>query len=199
MDPVSLPSVDIESMFYMIYRGLLHFGALFNGSGTILPDTNAASFQDFYLYVEIFLFILGVVAASSLAYFIVKKREILEKGDSMFKEKYESKTVLKEKNVLWESIRTHLATESPSAWKLAVIEADKLLDDLTVKQGFFGDTLGERLKNADESLFRTLQDAWEAHKIRNRIAHEAGYQLTRRDAQRAVGMYEHVFQEFKII
>jgi hypothetical protein len=56
------------------------------------------------------------------------------------------------------------------------------------------------LKNADPAHFRTLQYAWEAHKIRNAIAHEGqDFTLTHREARRIVGLYEAVFREFEYI
>jgi hypothetical protein len=201
--PTPLPSVDIESLFYLFYRVLLEIGSLFDRSlieaSRAVPDPNTPTFQNFYFAAELFLFVVGVVALILIIYYVTQKKQILRAEENVFAEQYASKKELSPKNVLWESIQVHLATESQAEWKLAVIEADKLLDDITLKEGLFGATLGERLKNADETLFRTLQDAWEAHKIRNRIAHEAGYYLTRRDAQRAIGMYERVFREFKVI
>ncbi len=197
---ITTPSVDVESIFYAFYRILLKMGSVFDSSAdATTPDISSAGFQNFYFYTEVFLFFVGVAALVLLIHYYLAKQELLRAQETVYQEGYASKKLAPERNVLWDSIREHLATESPTGWKLAVIEADKLLDDLTVKQGFFGGTLGERLKNADESLFRTLQDAWEAHKIRNRIAHETGYYLSRREAQRAIGMYENVFREFKVI
>ena len=67
------------------------------------------------------------------------------------------------------------------------------------KMGYPGANLGERLRVIELSDFLTLQEAWEAHKIRNRIAHEAQYQLTEREARKAIGLYEKVFREFHYI
>jgi hypothetical protein len=62
-----------------------------------------------------------------------------------------------------------------------------------VEQGFTGTSLGERLKSAK---FDTLQNAWEAHKIRNTIAHDSSFDLTKREAKRAIQNYSLVFNEF---
>ncbi|MBI5138472.1 MAG: hypothetical protein HZA95_01590 [Candidatus Vogelbacteria bacterium] len=197
--PFSL--VDIDSIFYAVYRVLLWIGALFDmsTSKSNLPDVNSEGFVNSFIYIEAVLVIIGALGIAAIVYFMIEKKKIEQNLSNTFAEKYRSKKVGPQKNVIWDSIQKHLATDSNTEWKLAVIEADKILDEATVKRGFVGDTLGERLKNADESVLSNLEDAWEAHKIRNRIAHEPGYHLTRRDAQRAISMFERVFKELNVI
>lgn len=62
--------------------------------------------------------------------------------------------------------------------KLAVMEADKLLDQALKTLAMPGNTLGERLKFAAYK-YPQLQRVWWAHKIRNQLAHEASYHLDR--------------------
>lgn len=88
--------------------------------------------------------------------------------------------------------------ESPheSDWRQAIIEADIMLDDLTKQLGLPGDTLGDRLKAADRSRFKTLDNAWAAHKVRNEIAHQGSvYKLSNHLAYRTIKQYESVFRE----
>lgn len=60
--------------------------------------------------------------------------------------------------------------------QLAVFEADKLLDHALKNRGFGGDTMGERLKSANRAFMNT-NAVWDAHKLRNRLAHEQNVQL----------------------
>jgi hypothetical protein len=99
----------------------------------------------------------------------------------------------------WQSVLRLATSQNPSDWKLAIIEADVILDMMTYIQGFQGDTLGERLKNADPGFFQTLKYAKQAHYMRNQIAHEANIELTPRDVNQTIRMYEAVFNEFKYI
>lgn len=72
---------------------------------------------------------------------------------------------------------------------LAVIDADKLLDEALKKRGFSGKTMGERLVAAQRSL--TDNDAvWYAHKLRNRLVHEPNVSLKKREAQNALGGFK---------
>ncbi len=100
----------------------------------------------------------------------------------------------------WSMVLKHARSENPSDWKLAIIEADTILDAMTEGAGFPGLTLGERLRNADPGLFRTLRQAGDAHGVRNRIAHDgSGFQLTPRDRDHVIRLYEDVFREFDYI
>ncbi len=100
----------------------------------------------------------------------------------------------------WRNIMSHMDSHVQSEWRVAILEADILLYDMLNQMGYQGDSIGEMLKQVDPSSFVTLQDAWKAHLVRNRIAHEgANYELTRDEAERVMRMYERVFQEFYFI
>lgn len=105
-----------------------------------------------------------------------------------------------EKNEKWERIIAKINSPNASDWKLALIEADIMLDDMLRAEGYHGDTIGDMLKAIDRSEMLTLDAAWEAHKVRNLIAHSGSdYYLTEREAKRVLALYESVFKEFKII
>ncbi|MBI2120160.1 MAG: hypothetical protein HYT94_00875, partial [Parcubacteria group bacterium] len=97
-------------------------------------------------------------------------------------------------------VEKHMTSENPGEWRLAIIEADTLLEEIVKKMGYEGTTLGEMLKNVEPSDFTTLNEAWEAHKVRNQIAHQgSSFTLTKREAKRIIQLYEKVFREFDII
>lgn len=104
------------------------------------------------------------------------------------------------RNERWEKIEAHIKSENPNDWRLGIIEADILLDELLTNMGYQGGTLGEKLKQVVKGDIETLEEAWEAHKIRNMIAHAGSdYILTRREAERVIQLYETVFTECKAI
>lgn len=109
-------------------------------------------------------------------------------------------SITRQKKEKWEKVLKYLNSNSASDWRLAIIEADVMLEDMLRSKGFAGDSVGDMLKSADKSDFLTLDDAWEAHKIRNAIAHSGGdFQLSEREARRATSLFERVFKEFQII
>ncbi|MEX2514700.1 MAG: hypothetical protein WD335_01045 [Candidatus Paceibacterota bacterium] len=103
-------------------------------------------------------------------------------------------------NDRWQHILSYAASDDHELWRLAIIEADVMLNEMLKVMGYQQDSLGEKLKNAEESDFRTLNQAWEAHKLRNTIAHEGStYNLTRGEVDRAIDNYRQVFNEFSYI
>ncbi len=100
----------------------------------------------------------------------------------------------------WQEIITHAESEVPSNWRLAIIEADIMLDDLLDQLHLPGDTIGDKLKAVEKSDFITIDQAWEAHKVRNMIAHEgSNFLLNQHETRRIISLYGAVFKEFGLI
>jgi len=90
-------------------------------------------------------------------------------------------------------------SENPDDWKLAIIEADVVLDQVLKERGFAGVSLGERLRSVSPAELPSLNDAWQAHKVRNFIAHHGhDYVLTQREAQETMIRYERVFRDLGV-
>lgn len=96
----------------------------------------------------------------------------------------------------FESIMEHASSDNPNDWRLAIIEADIVLEELLDQRGFPGTTIGERLKSASPQTFKALDDAWKAHKVRNEIAHRGGdFILTKRLVNETIAHYQRAFTE----
>lgn len=65
-----------------------------------------------------------------------------------------------------------------------VMEADKVLDLALGELGYTG-SVADKLKKAGPRM-KNLQAVWNAHKLRNTLAHETGAHVDRADADRAV-------------
>ncbi len=104
------------------------------------------------------------------------------------------------RNERWTAVLNHLFSENLNDWKLAIIEADSMLEILLGQLGFPGNSIGERLKSADRDKFPSLTTAWEVHTVRNRIAHEGlGFTMSHHEAKRIIALYEQMFREFGYI
>jgi hypothetical protein len=82
--------------------------------------------------------------------------------------------------------------------KLAIMEADMLLDASLKSIMMPGDTLGERLKVACYK-YPSLRDVWWAHKLRNQIAHEATFQISERQAKQAIIEFEKALRTLNVL
>ncbi len=104
------------------------------------------------------------------------------------------------KNERWSKTLTYLFSQHASDWKLAIIEADSMLEELMSQMGFKGDTLGDKLKSATQETFKQLTTAWEVHTVRNRIAHEGlSFELSQYEAKRVIAQYEEIFHAYGFI
>lgn len=100
----------------------------------------------------------------------------------------------------WDRIIDLVSTSNENDWRQAILEADIILDRLLDHMGYTGAEVGEKLRSAQIGDFVTLDAAWEAHKVRNRVAHDGlAYTLNRREAIRVLGLFEKVFREFNFI
>jgi hypothetical protein len=103
-------------------------------------------------------------------------------------------------NERWQEVLSYGASDDEELWRLAIIEADVMLDEMLEAAGYPQDELGSKLRNVERADFHTIDQAWEAHKLRNAIAHEgSGYNLTKREVQDALEKYRQVFNEFGYI
>ncbi len=106
----------------------------------------------------------------------------------------------KSSSTRWGVILEHINSVNPSDWRLAILECDIILDEMLTKMSYHGETISDKLKAVEKSDFLTIDKAWEAHRVRNAIAHEgSNFQITDREVKRVVGLYEEVFREFRYI
>jgi hypothetical protein len=99
----------------------------------------------------------------------------------------------------WSEVQQMMQAGGPANFKQSIMEADKLVDT-ALKSRVKGETMGERLKNARD-LFtpNTYNDLWTAHKIRNRLAHEAEFEGLSSEASLAVRNFEKALRELRVL
>ena len=100
-------------------------------------------------------------------------------------------------NPKWKIVEGYMSSTHEALWRIGIIEADALLDASLRERGYQGKDMAEMLKSA---RFSTIDLAWDAHKVRNRIAHDgAVFVMTEHEAKRVFALYEAVFREMKVI
>lgn len=97
----------------------------------------------------------------------------------------------------WKIITARLDTGLESEYKLAVIEADNIMDDTFKKMGYGGETLGEKLDKLTSATLPNIEEIREAHLIRNNIIHDPDYRLSLDDARKVLEIYEKAFRDLE--
>lgn len=82
--------------------------------------------------------------------------------------------------------------------KLAVIEADKLLDGVLKSMMMPGETLGERLKSAGYK-YPNIRQVWGAHRLRNQLVHDSSFDISVRQAKGALRDYRAALQTLNVM
>lgn len=77
---------------------------------------------------------------------------------------------------------------------LAVIDADKLLDEALKKRSYRGKTMGERLVAAQHEISDN-DIVWYAHKLRNRLVHEPTLRLRKNEAKNALAGFRQALKD----
>lgn len=93
-----------------------------------------------------------------------------------------------------------LKANEPTTYQIAILEADKLVDQALRERGFNGETMGERLKNATNSkVFSDRNCIWLAHKLRNQIAHEPDVKVSYKQARGALVCFKKALKDLGAI
>lgn len=191
METVYVPSVDIIGWIEKIIDFLLKYlPIIFKQIMVNIPIISVP--------LSIML-VIGIVTAVERTHQIRKKeKEIYNpKTEVSYDENAKGDSTL---TLRWKTITEHVESENPNDWRHAIMDADIILDDILDRMGYQGESIGEKLKRVEKADFQTIDEAWEAHKIRNIIAHEGSdYSLTHHEAKRVIGLYKKVFEEFYFI
>ncbi len=135
--------------------------------------------------VVIFLVAALIVGLGILVIAALTKRT----GKLLNQQKYQSD---------WLAIEQSLRADQPATAELAIIKADKLVDQALRERGFQGQTMGERMKSA-KSVWKSADQIWGAHKLRNQIAHEQSVNVTYQTAKRALPVFRQALKDLGAI
>ena len=98
---------------------------------------------------------------------------------------------------VWDKITARLDTGLESEYKLAVTEADDMMDDILKRMSITGETLGEKLKNLTSATLPNIEEIIESHQVRNNIVHNPDYELSLDEAKKLLAVYEKAFQNLQ--
>ena len=150
------------------------------------------------VYVVIAYAVSGLMLGIYI-YATIRKGQLVDMQDELLKHSeqvYDEQYRTGPKNDRLNDVLTHSSSLNPNDWKLAIIEADIILDEGLKKAGYVGNSLGERLRGISRQQMQSLDDAWEAHKVRNKVAHGgADFVLTKRLVDDTMKQYRRVFAE----
>jgi len=91
----------------------------------------------------------------------------------------------------WGEILQRLESGNTSQYKVAIIEADVVAEEILASIGYGGENMAQKLEQVgDAHLDEHRETLTEVHKLRNRIVHEADFEIDHETAQAAIKVYE---------
>lgn len=123
-------------------------------------------------------------------------RPAIELQEAAVKPRTLRKAVFEER---WRAILKKASLGSADSLRIAVIEADSLVNDVLGQLGFEGKHMADRLINLNPDNYSTLNALWRAHRVRNDLVHTPGFFLSPEDAQKLLSDYEAFLKEAEAI
>ena len=99
----------------------------------------------------------------------------------------------------WLKIKNRLESENLSQYKVAILEADKVADEILVYMGYKGTNMTERLDEAKVEQLEDKEALIQAHKIRNQIIHQPDFSVSKELADETIAIYEKFLHHFEFI
>ncbi|MFZ2803724.1 MAG: hypothetical protein WA001_00725 [Patescibacteria group bacterium] len=159
--------------------------SLFPSSPSLLQQTPSTPLWYYGAYAVVVLVVLVFLVVIILK---IKKRLSRPEMTGLTREQMAAR---------WQDVRKTAAQGTMGA-KLALLEADTLLDSGLKSISMPGETLGERLKVACYK-YPKLQSVWWAHKLRNSLAHDSSFQLNPRQASQALDEFERALKVLNVM
>ena len=183
--------LNVEYIFLWIYNFLISLdpAALINWL-----------VENILVPIRPFAAVITLIMITWIIYSIIRFNQIEKSEMEKFKVQKEKEPELEAQSDLgekWADVEKNINSANPSDWRVAIVDADIMLGMILTRQGYEGATIGDQLKAVDPSDMLTLQHAWDAHKVRNNIAHGGtDFQLNEREAKMTIELYKKVFEEF---
>ncbi len=172
---------------------------LYDNIAMAAPAASEAG-SDIVSILKIISIVISILLVIASAFLIYKLRKGIGQSIERVEESVSAPGLVKEVfDENWQSVLDKMDLEDESSWKLAVIEADKILDDVLKRIGYQGEDMGERLKQITKTQLASIDEVWQAHKMRNNIVHDPGYQVSKGQARRAIEIYQRALQDMEAL
>ncbi len=160
---------------------------------------SADTFLNMLPTIKVLSFLISLIMVAMIIYLLIRSGFVYEKTRQYLDVVEFSR--LDEKRILraWQKVKARLAKQHEAERRLAVVEADLILDEVIKIAGYQGETMGDRLKGLTPANLSNIERVWRAHKIRNRIVHEPDFAMTAMEAEEMVDIYHKALQEFGLL
>ena len=130
-------------------------------------------FELIFSKIQVFSVFLSLVFFSAAIYFNVKLSEIFHSVHGHGHDSHGHSHGVKEQthdlniqshgpNKKWLKIEEKMSSQNEQDWRIAIVDADIILEEMLGRMGYVGEGIGEKLKQVEKADFKTVQNAWDA-------------------------------------
>ncbi len=185
--------INLQNAFHSLYTS-------FHGASSAAYPQLGAYAAHLWLWIIVVGYALSVLGLFAIVYIMVRLFELRRQEEVYYSTPITSTETGPGMNPRWEHIESLIRDDNKSQWREAIIEADIMLDEALGRRGYIGDGVGEKLKAVEPADLRTLQDAWDVHKVRNQVAHTgSSFNLSDTLTRRTIARYEGVLRELNAL
>lgn len=187
--PITVDTVSSGSIFTELWLFL-------QGKATSVSAVNTI-----FLWLKNFLIVLSVLFFAGIVWVNLRSREVHHAEHEKYAPVIVEEVEAKGRMIQWQVVLNHVNSESPAEWKIGILEADNMLDEILEDQGYVGETVADKLKTMNPSRITSYQELWNAHKVRNEIAHGGAIdmELSKKTARDTVANFGKAFKELGYI
>lgn len=170
-----------------------------NASINILSAVNSLAANIVFVVIRAIFIAFSVILLGAIIYFLKKtsymKVMFWQDMVELFSFKpYGSAKVAKD----WKKTIKRLDTGVESEYKLAIIEADAMLDFILKRMGYSGDSLGVRLKQLTKVQVSNIEAVKAAHEMRNNIVRDPDFHLGLDQSKKAMAAYHKALDDLQV-
>lgn len=152
--------------------------------------------QGFYLFLKIFCVLFDFSVIAFIIYVWITSPYLRRMWFWDVKEFFNYHAYMVRRiNKDWNKIIGRVKTNMETEFKLAVIEADLLLNEVLLRLGYAGANLTEKLEKTPKGKLSNHDQIREADLIYQKIVHDPSYKLSRDETKKAILIFEQAFKD----
>jgi len=201
-EPNSAVPIELGLFFLILFFIIYQYSSSVVGTAESIGSNMYVA--RFIFSLKILSALISVLSIAGIVWIVIQNKRLLQESytQETVQHAISSSDEVSEEVGLqgeWRELRSRLETASDADSPMLIIEADTLVDRALKGMDLPGVTMGERMKALEDQRFAYIQDLWDAHKLRNQIAHEGAKDIHYSDALYAIEKYEKVLRELGVI
>lgn len=147
--------------------------------------------QDYLFPVKLIFVTCGMFFLAFVIYFMINSSwlqfNVLQDTSEFFSwQAYGAREMTKRLAKIRQRIQSGLETD----FKLAIIDADDIFQEVLDKRGYEGKDFNELVQKASKMIASQMRDILNAHEVRNNIVFNPDYKVSQEEAKRILDVYE---------